>query len=300
MKRKVSFYLLTVNKDSDEKNVPVKEAFEYIYNNKLKNITDNSKATELRGATTTYVAQIIDMDTDLVFIKIGRQHPSNTIALRDIDTLETDNVVMRQRQKLEVYTICLLDLSTGILSYIGMSGAPRATVVRELFLQYDKDGEKPVVRLAAIITPDVLKKISNKGIISSIEYTVAVPPDQILNEKLGVSEKDFDNLRNVKTSTTVYNIKASKGKSLFSKPGKFEQAVRNIMGRTGDDLIKIVIGAKNPEESVQHFDLMENAFTKSFVINQTDLDNISENELIKLLRNIYAECKEEAMAYIRQ
>lgn len=299
MKRKVEYYLLDIKNETDEKNILPKEAFTFVYNNKLKDLGYyNEKAIEIKGHSNDYVAHVMKVDHDFAYIKIGRQHPSNTVELRNVSTLKADKVEMDPNQKLEIYTFCLLDLSTGIVSYMSMNGAPRVTVLRELFLKYDENGKKPIVSLAAIITPDIIKRISEKKTISSIEYTIAMPPDHVLSEQIGVSEKTFDKLQNIRTASTTLSLKAEKGKTLFKTSYDFERAVSGIMGKFGDALRKLVVRAKNQDEGMQPFNLMEHAYTQTVEIKQ-NADMITDNDLMGILKDEYKKCKEELTKYIR-
>lgn len=105
------------------------------------------------------------------------QNLQTQLQLRDRTTLETENVPMKENQLLELYTFCLIDFETGIVSYIGINGAPKISAVRNLFEQGVKQEEKVSVHLAAIMTNDILQVLVKKQIISKLSVTVAVPED---------------------------------------------------------------------------------------------------------------------------
>lgn len=299
MNRKVAFYQLSMHNSVNDKEILLKEAFQYICDKKLKTIPHGNKAIDLNFNGNIYVAQVIKEDGDNVFIRIGRQHPSNTVALRDKNTLESGEVKMSDSQMLEVYTICLLDLSTGIVSYISMSGAPRVRVIREMFLQYDEYEDRPVVDLAAILTADVLKRIASKGVINSIECTIAIPPDNVLGNVMGIGENAFDDLKNIKSNIMTFQIKADRNKTLFSNAGLFEKFIGTIMGTVKDKLLGMTVKAKNVDESLQTFNVMENAYTISVNLNQADIDTITEEKLMDLLEGTYNKNKMEIVSYIK-
>lgn len=81
---------------------------------------DGHRAIDLSGE---YVIETISFENHRVFIKTGQQNPSNTVALRDRTTLETENVPMIENQLLELYTFCLIAFVTGMVRYIGINGS---------------------------------------------------------------------------------------------------------------------------------------------------------------------------------
>lgn len=298
MSRKVAFYRLSVRDPVDDKEILLKEAFQYIRDVKLKTVPQGDKAIDLQYDGNIYVAQVMREDGDMVFIRIGRQHPSNTVALRDRDTLESDEVKMTGSQMLEVYTICLLDLSTGIVCYIGMSGAPRVRVIREMFLLYDRYEKETAVELDAILTKDVLKRIAGKRIINSIECTVAVPSDDLLEKTLGLTESAFDELRNIKDAKMTFQIKADRNRTLFTDAGKFEKFMNLIGGRWKDKINRMTVKAKNTDEILQTFNIMEDAFTVMVNLDQADIDTVTDERLADLLLDTYNRTKSDILSYI--
>ena len=59
---------------------------------------------------------------------------------------------MRESQLLELYTFCLIDFESGIVSYIGINGAPKISAVRNLFDRTLEPEENTSAHLAAIMT----------------------------------------------------------------------------------------------------------------------------------------------------
>lgn len=88
-------------------------------------LSDNHKAINITASNGHYVIEAISFEEHRAFLKIGQQNPSNTVALRDRTTLETENVPMRESQLLELYTFCLIDFESGIVSYMELTGLPK-------------------------------------------------------------------------------------------------------------------------------------------------------------------------------
>ena len=151
--RKVSFYRLSLEKQTllprtrtvrvtQLNNSEIEDCFREIYNEKMQVLSDNHKAINITASNGHYVIEAISFEEHRAFLKIGQQNPSNTVALRDRTTLETENVPMRESQLLELYTFCLIDFESGIVSYIGINGAPKISAGRNLFNQTLKPGGK--------------------------------------------------------------------------------------------------------------------------------------------------------------
>ena len=149
--RKVSFYRLSLEKQTllpgtltvrvtQLNNNEIEDYFRKICNEKMQVLSDNHKAINITTSNGHYVIEVISFEEHRAFLKIGQQNPANTVALRDRTTLETENVPMRENQLLELYTFCLIDFESGIVSYIGINGAPKISAVRNLFDQALKVG----------------------------------------------------------------------------------------------------------------------------------------------------------------
>jgi len=302
--RKVSFYRLSLQKNvsgSGTKSVQMKQlsnseiklCFEKIYIEKMRDITNGHRAINITVLSSQYVLEVISYENDRAFIKIGQQNPANTVALRDRTTLETENVPMKEGQLLELYTFCLIDFETGIVSYIGINGAPRISALRTLFEQ-----KVDQVHLAAIMTNDILQILVHKHIISKITVTVSVPEDQILSE-IGLDRESFDSIRNVRTRLITYKLVGRRNKNIFSSKGKLAELVASIKTKYGDNLKKLSANAKNQNEKSQSYDLLQYNFTKTVVLGQEDLSLLTSDDFKNALIQTYDLYKEELLKYSR-
>ena len=236
--RKVSFYLLVLEKKEPIqgsrhkrfvplKNDEIEEHFRNIYDNKMQSLSNGNKAISVNFSSGTDIVEVLDYTNHCAFVKIGQQNPSNTVALRDQETLETEEVPMAENQLLELFTYCLIDFETGIISYISISGAPRVSTIRTLFDHYFLHTESIVTKLAAIMQDDIISKLASKKTISKLEVEVAVPSDQILSE-LGVNPNSYDALQNVRTRTATYEVVGHRNKSIFENQSGFMELIGDI------------------------------------------------------------------------
>lgn len=307
--RKVSFYRLSLEKRvvvpglkagqiKQLSNTDVEEFFKKLYGKKMHELHDGHRAIDLSVSNSEYVIETISFENHRAFIKIGQQNPSNTVALRDRTTLETENVPMTENQLLELYTFCLIDFVTGIVSYIGINGAPRISAIRSLFDKSVEPGENITTHLAAIMTKDILDVLVKKHIISKVSVTVAIPEDKILSD-IGLDEKSFDDIRNIKTRTATYKIVGRKNKNIFSSSGKLAELIASIKMKYGDNLKGLSANARNENEKSQAYDLLQYNFTKTVILGNADSTLLTLADFSEALVQTYDTYKEELLKYSR-
>lgn len=307
--RKVSFYRLSLEKRvsvPDQKtgqvrqlnNTDIEAFFQKLYAEKMHKLRDGHRAIDLSVSSSEYVIEIISFADHRAFIKIGQQNPANTVALRDRTTLETENVPMTESQLLELYTFCLIDFETGIVSYIGINGAPRISAIRALFEQAAREGENITVHLAAIMTKDILDVLVRKHIISKISVTVAIPDDQILSD-MGLDRSSFDDIRNIRTRTATYKIVGRRNKNIFSSSGKLAELIASIKMKYGDNLKGLSANARDEDEKSQAYDLLQYNFTKTVILGNADSTLLTLDDFRKALVQTYDTYKEELLRYSR-
>ena len=309
-KRKVSFYKISLEKSTllKEKNtMRIEELsdekllhyFKKLYNTKATQLNNGNKAININTSTGEYVAEIVEFCDQYAYLKIGKQNPSDTVALRDKNTLETEIVPMRESQLLELFTYCLIDFDTGIISYIGINGAPRISAIKSLFNNCFYQDEGVEAKLAAIMTDDILQTLMHKSVISKLTLTVAVPDDRILSETIGLSEAEFDMLQNVKTRTASFKIVANRNKNIFRSRSRLAELIASIKGRYGDNLLELTANAKDRDESSQAYDLLHYNFTKTVLLSTKD-DNaiLNEQHFKTALMETYITYKDELLVYI--
>lgn len=307
--RKVSFYQLSLEKRTvvpGKKNVQVKHLnnseieayFQRIYLEKMQELADGHKAINITISNSQYVVEIIFFKAHRAFIKIGQQNPANTVALRDRTTLETENVPMRESQLLELYTFCLIDFETSIVSYIGINGAPRISAIRNLFEESIGHEENTTTHLAAIMTHDILQVLVHKQIISKLSVTVAVPEDQILAD-IGLDRESFDSIRNVRTRMVTYKLVGRRNKNIFSSSNKLAELIASIKMKYGDNLKALSANARNDNEKSQPYDLLQYNFTKTVVLGKSDSDLLTLDDFRDALVETYNTYKGELIRYTR-
>ena len=277
----------------------VEDVFKYIYDNKMIDLKTSHKATQLEYGNNTFVIEVMEFNNHIALAKIGKQNPSDMVALRDKTSLESEKVSMTSNQLLELYTFFLIDFKTGIVSYISISGNPSISAIKNFF-QKNYDRHKIVAHLAAITTDNILQTLLNKKIISKIRLTVAVPSSDFLSEQLGLDINDFYELDNVKTRTTTYNIVANRNKNIFHTPNKASDFIQSIKDKFGKNLKGLQVNAKDLDESSQSYDLLQYRYTRKVTLEDDMLQKLNETKIIKILKDTYNSNKEELLLYVNQ
>ena len=305
--RKISFYLLVLEKkvpiqgSRQTRFVPltkneIEEHFKDIYDNKMQLLSNGNKAITVTLSNGSDVVEVLEFSNHSAFIKVGQQNPSNTVALRNQDTLETEAVPMSENQLLELFTYCFVDFATGIISYISISGAPRVSTIRAMFDHYFLYTENVTTKLAAIMTDDIAAKLSRKHTISKLEIEVAVPSNQILSE-LGVNPAIYDALRNVRTRTATYEVIGYRNKNMFEDKETFLTLIGDLKSTLGENLLKLRANAKDENEPSQSYDLLQYSYTKTVNFERENIETIGADEFKNILTEIYTESKDELLRY---
>lgn len=303
--RKISFYCISLEEHEfiEKRNTTrinelshtrSEELFQEVYN-KMLVLKNKHRACNVHTASNDYVIEAYEYSNHILVAKIGQQNTSDTVALRDSHTLESEDVPMSANQLLELYTFFMIDFETGILSYIGLNGAPKLSAIRQMF--DDVLSEQCIVtKLSVIMTDNVLDLLTRKDTISKVTLSVAIPDDKILSEVVGLSKKDFDLLGNVKTKTATFKLVANKNKNIFKSSNELGTFVERIKEKYGDSVQHINVNAKNSDERTQTYDLLQYNFTKKVEISGKSF-GFSEKELIEILKTTYTTNKHDLILY---
>lgn len=316
IKRKVSFYRLSIQKFT-EKHIERTTTLEYLSNEEIEDIfeeivlrhmhplNNGHYAIDVKTNSNKYVIEVINYNNNnkekKIFAKIGVQNDSNTVALRDQNTFESEEVPMKDNQLLEVFTYFLIDFSTGVIAYIGMNGAPKISAIQSLFNNYcsNTSTTRTEAIISSITTNEILKTLNKRGTISKILISVAVPSDDVLSKVLGTYGKTYDGIRNVKSSSITYKIVASKNRNIFSSSKTLTDVIAGIKENFGDNLEGLKVNAKNGEEATQTYDLLQYNFTKTVLLDARDDLKLTERDFIEALSKTYEYSKDDLLEYIR-
>ncbi|MCM1333468.1 MAG: hypothetical protein NC084_06165 [Bacteroides sp.] len=307
IRRKVRFYYLNIERAvyTKENNKTTIQHLSATKKFELFQQTINQNAQQLSNGNFVfrtqatngreYVIEVINVTEQKAFIKIGQQNYANTIALRDKHTSESEQVPMLPSQLLELFTYCLIDFETGIVSYINLHGTPNVSVLCNIFNDFYTASDFHAY-LSTIISNDILDLISKKQVISSIDIDVAVPNDEILSGVIGLNEDDFDSLRDVPSKTISLHI--SKRANIFKNRNAFLDFINKVLSKNKDSLKSIKVRAKDSGEKSEVYNLFKYCFTKDVELEDLNT-NFREEDFAKQLEDVYQNNKEDIKQYIR-
>ncbi len=304
IQRKVSFYYLSQERTGDDGKKQevalskIEANFQHIYN-KMNVLSNGHHAEKILYNNVNFVVEVIqyDVNNHLAFISIGYQNHANTAALRDQSTLELSAVPMTPSQKLELFTYCLIDFSTGVVSHISLTNAPRIGALRTMFDHYLLHDFKTSCSISAIMSSDVINMIKNKR-ASKITVSVAVPNDSTLSDRIGVGKAAFDKLLNIQKVGYTYTLTSKRLRNIFNSPTDVGKVVTAIKEEHGSELQSLKINAKGDGEEPQVYDLLQQCLTKKVAFDVEDISSLTPEDFRVSITTCYNTNKDDLIKYI--
>lgn len=304
VQRKVSFYHLSQERIGDDKrkypvgNAEIEVNFQHIYN-QMAVLQNGNHAEKILIGNVRIVVEVIRYTPSehTAFIKIGHQNYANTTSLRDQNTLEATDVPMTPAQRLELFTYCYIDFNTCIASYISLNAAPRMSALRGMFDHYLLKDCRTSTAFSAIMSSDIIDIIKRKR-VSKIIVSVAVPSDDILSQRIGVSRNAFNKLQNIRKFSYSYSISAKRLKNMFSSPDAVGEVVADIREEHGNDLESLKVNAQGDGEDSQIYDLLQHSLTKKVTFNVDDISTLTTDDFLNAISSCYRANKPDLVRYI--
>lgn len=298
--KRVSFFKLILenkNTDSYYEKDDVEKRFQSIYNNKMSKTPCGNRVIKT-GKDEKYIVEVISYDNHKAFMTIGVENLPNTMNLRNTDSLVSERLPIKDGQILELFTYCLLDFETDIITYICLNGMTSISALRDLFSDIDC---RIIASLVPIVPKDVLRKIVSKDIVSNFTIKIATPCDRILSQEFGLPIEKFAALKNIKTQNITLQISAKRNNSLFAKGNSCLDFFNNLLSslKKGDNLRKLNVSARNNDETTHSYSLMVERFSKTINFNKEDLESYQSEDFFKTLYDTYEGLKDEIVAYTR-
>lgn len=254
----------------------------------FKTIQENHKAKKLQNEN---VLEIISFNGDLLFAKIGHQNPSNTLALRDKETLSSSPLNVADTKSIETFTYFLMDFSTNILAYLTLFNAPKVSALREFFCSNQHQGSV-YFNTSVIFEENILKKIMTKDIISKVELKVAIPSDDVLENSLGISRNDYASINDLHSQTATFHISAKRNRKLFGDSNAIKKLFNNAHEKY-NEIFKFSVSARNEDEKATEYDLISSKYTKSVDLGVQNVRQLDEEGFREILINTYNNSKQE-------
>lgn len=305
VQRKVAFYHLTQERTGEDRqkyavtNEDVEDSFKYAYG-RMTVLENQRRAAKILSGNVKIVVEVVQYNPDehFAFVKIGHQNHANTTSLRDQNTLEATSVPMQPSQRLELFTYCYIDFTTGIVSYIGLTAAPRISALRAMFDHYLLSEFKTSTSFSAIMSSDIIDMVKSKR-VSKLTVSVAVPSDEVLSESINVSRNAFDKLQHVKKIGYTYSVSARRLKNMFNSPAEVGEVVAAIKEEHGANLQALKVNAKADGEDSQIYDLLQHSMTHKVTFDVEDISMLTTEDFFNSLSTCYRAKKQDLLRYVR-
>lgn len=293
MEKNIYFYLLSITEEKEENkktittqlsNHAVYELFSNIYVDSKK--VGNYKSYVLEGQ---YYYDFIYFSEDETFIKIGKVNENTTIEKRNKDTLESGPIEVNENEQLDKIIYYYMDFKTGIASILNADGVGYGTAIKKLIMgKYNKNNLQ--VTFANIISKNIIEMVMNKDVIGTIEYSYAVPNDDILSNDLNVNRNFFNNIENKKALVLSCRIPIQRNKSAFRNHNELLTTMNRVSSE--HELLKtFVVNAKNNGEKMKGFNLLKYRFKESIECENQDFSDYES--IYQLIKNTYKKRKNE-------
>ena len=293
MEKNIYFYLLSITEEKEENkktittqlsNHAVYELFSNIYVDSKK--VGSYKSYVLEGQ---YYYDFIYFSEDETFIKIGKVNENTTIEKRNKDTLESGPIEVNENEQLDKIIYYYMDFKTGIASILNADGVGYGTAIKKLIMgKYNKNNLQ--VTFANIISKNIIEMVMNKDVIGTIEYSYAVPNDDILCNDLNVNRNFFNNIENKKALILSCRIPIQRNKSAFKNHNELLTTMNHI-SREHELLKTFVVNAKNNGEKMKGFNLLKYRFKESIECENQDFSDYES--IYQLIKNTYKKRKNE-------
>ena len=233
------------------------------------------------------IIEVISIDNYIATIKIGQLHPNAVAELRNYKNFATEEINKKEDQLFEVYTYCIIDFKTCIVSYVNLKGLNRVDLIEHLF-KYFLSKKNIETSVAAIVPKDILPLILNKDLITKIDLSIAIPSNKILSD-IGLDADKFLKCQNLKSTNINVNLTADTKKTILEK-----SLVETVINRICNinSVKKLSIYAKDSGEAVEKFDIFNYNFTKK-------IEYSFESDIPSKLIDVYNEYQKDILDIIQ-
>lgn len=238
-----------------------------------------------------FLLEIIEYNKKYIFAKVARENLHGTVGIRDKQTYISSAIPVKPEQTLETFTYFYIDLSNMIISILGIGGAPRVSVFKYILNNYYL-AKNIRFETSAILSKDIVSIISNKDVISKVEFTYATPSNSICAEDLKLDESEFKSAAKKKYMKQQVTISTREKHGIYGKlPNGIKSWYSKTVDEYGEQLSKFQVSARNYDEKTNYYNLLEYSFTESVEIE--DIEKYKENDFKETIIKVYTYKKKE-------
>ncbi|WP_462274424.1 hypothetical protein [Filifactor alocis] len=246
----------------------------------------------------TYDKPTVTIDgerSDFLFGRLGKEKDITYLQKRDKNTLMVTDIEKEEQEYVEAITYFYIFFDLNVIVYLNALSAPRIDTLCKLF----SGNCNQKLDILPIVTKDALKLIKQKQIINSAVIKLQIPKDSELNIKaLGLTEKEFDELRKQNDVSIEIQIKAGRNQNAFL-PTVFEKSINKILNIANPNKLKAK--AKNEGENLKEYNLIEDRFITQVKFKYESAEVAMRREEIKqIILKEYIRNRKEIRKYIKE
>lgn len=240
-----------------------------------------------------YMIEYIESNENDMFIRVGKETPENVIGKRDHDTGNLTNIELNKKETIEAYTYLYIDFENSVMSFLSLPSAPNRIVFEKYLNSIDEDVS---FECNPIVTSEILEKIINKSILGTIQYRYCPPAGEVLKDIPGVTDGVLDSLNISKTTISV-SLSPPKKKSVAKKLKELLRLKDDLEQIHGEDLKGMTLNARDEEEEMISYNLLDYKFNSYTYINM--IYTLNENDFKDIILKSYSEQKEALSIYVK-
>ena len=295
-KKRINFYQIQAERNIDN----IKEKFDYkgikqFFDRVYSDLKVNKNGYKYDHFETfdRYMIEYISLNESEMFVRIGKETPENVIGKRNHDTGSLSNIELDTGETIETYTYLFVDFENCIMSFLMLSGAPSRIVFEKYLNSLD---QTITFDCTPITTNNILEKIINKSILGTIQYSYCNPKENVLKDIPGVTDNVLDAL-NINRSTITVSLAPPRKKSLAKRLSELLKLKDDLEQTHGDDLKKISINARDEDEEMVTYNLLDYKFNSYVFIDM--INTLNEEDFKKIIISAYFRQKKDLCSYIR-
>lgn len=234
------------------------------------------------------LVEILSISNEYVFGRIGKEDDLNYMHFRSKLKINiSKDISVPEDSYAEKFTYFYINLSTGILAYLSILGAPPFSKFKRFINQLCIG--KFNSNIVPVCNKDVVNLLKKKDRVSGFIIKTTVPTDEFLGcENLGLDRNSFVELENATEVTIELNLSGKRKVNISNMEGNNNPIFKIIEKiRTSPSKIDTRVKANNKEERTRTYDLDEDFYTYNIDLPEVKDDDKFSKEILNSLITAY-------------
>lgn len=248
------------------------------------------------------LVEILEITNEYVFGRIGKEDDLNYMHFRSKSKIDiSKNISVPKDSYAEKFTYFYINLSTGILAYLSILGAPPFSKFKRFINQlcigkYDSN-------ILPVCNSNIIKLLKKKDRVSGFIIKTTIPTDQFLGcENLGLDRNAFVELENATEVTIELNLSGKRKVNISQKQGN-DNPIFKIIEKARSSLssskIETKVKANNKDEKTRAYDLDDDIYTYNIDLPEIKDETQFSKEILNSLITAYNNSIEDILLMAR-